>query len=83
MCRRGRTTDSRSPPGRGGEAGGAWTAAVDSEAARGRRWLGEWLFPVLLAGASGSWLMLHLEGVTVVRFLGLVRDDGGQRWPTM
>jgi hypothetical protein len=36
---------------------------------------------VSLASDSGSWLLLHIEGVTAVRFPGLVGDDGGQRWP--
>jgi hypothetical protein len=57
-------------------------AAVDGEAARGRRWLGERLSPVSLAGDLGLWLLLHAEWVTVVRFPGLVGDNDGQRWLT-
>jgi hypothetical protein len=40
-CRRGRTMDPCGPPGRAGEAGGAWTMAINGEAVRGRRWLGK------------------------------------------
>jgi hypothetical protein len=72
--------DSRGPPRRGGEAGGAWPTAVDGEAARGRQRLGEWFFPASLADDSGSRLLLHVEGVTVVWFPGLVDDNGGRRW---
>jgi hypothetical protein len=54
--------------------------AVDGEAARGRWRLSEWLFSASLAGDSGSWLLLHIEGVMVVRFPGLVGGDSGQRW---
>jgi hypothetical protein len=76
-CRRGETTNLCGPPGRGGEAGGARTATVDDEVVRGRRQLSEQPFPASLAGDSGSWLLLHVEGVTVVRFPGLVGDAGG------
>jgi hypothetical protein len=82
-CRRGQTTDSRGPPGRGGEARGAQTVVVDGEALRGRRWLGDQLFRTLLAGDSGSWLLLHVEQVTAVRFPGLVGDNSGPRWPAI
>jgi hypothetical protein len=54
--------------------------AVDGEAARGRWQLSERLFSASLAGDSGSWLLLHIEGVMVVRFPGLVGGDNGQRW---
>jgi hypothetical protein len=74
--------DLRGPPGCGGEARGVQMAAVDGEAARGRRRLGERLSPVSLASDSGSWLLLHAEWVTAVRFPGLVGDNGGRRWPT-
>jgi hypothetical protein len=80
-CRHGQTMDSCGPPRRGGEAGGARTAAVNGEAARGRRWLGEWLFLVSLASDSGSWLLVHVEGVMAVRFPDLVGNDAGQRCP--
>jgi hypothetical protein len=83
LCRRGQTTNSRGPPRRGGEAKGARTAAVDGEALRGRRWLRERFFLVSLAGDSGSRSLLHVEGVTVVWFPGLVGDNGGQRWLVM
>jgi hypothetical protein len=53
---------------------------LDGEAARGRWWLSEWLFSALLAGDSGSWLLLHVNGVTAVRFPSLFGDNGGQRW---
>jgi hypothetical protein len=42
--------------------------AVDGEVARGRRRLSDRLFPALLAGDLGSWLLLHVEGVTVEQF---------------
>jgi hypothetical protein len=58
-------------------------AVVDGEVARGRWWLGERLFPASLAGDSGLRLLLHVEGVIVVRFPGLVGDNGGRRWPVM
>jgi hypothetical protein len=56
-------------------------AAVDGEAARGRRWLDEYLFPVSLAGDSVSWLQLHVEGVSVVRFpdMAMMVARGGRR----
>jgi hypothetical protein len=76
-CRPGQTMDSRSPPGRGGEAGGARTVALDSEAVRGRWQLDEWLFSASFDGDSGSWLLLHVEEVTMVRFPSLVYDNGG------
>jgi hypothetical protein len=79
-CRLGRTTDPRGPPGRGGGAGGARTAAVNGEAARGRRRFNKRLHLVSLAGNSGLRLLLHIEGETVVRFTGLVDDDSGQWW---
>jgi hypothetical protein len=68
-CRCGQTKYSRGSPGRGGEAKGARTTAVDGEVARGIWWLGERLFPVLLASDSGS------------RFPSLVGNNGGRRWP--
>jgi hypothetical protein len=73
--------DSCSPPGHGGEAIGARTAPVNGEAARRRCRLGEWFFLVPLASDSGSWLLLHVEGATMMWFLGLVGDNGGWRWP--
>jgi hypothetical protein len=76
-CRRGRTTDLHHPPRRRGEAGGAQTAAVNGEAERGRRWLCELFFLVLLASNTGSRLLLHIKGLTVVWFPGLVGDNGG------
>jgi hypothetical protein len=54
--------------------------AADGEAARGRWQLSERLFSASLAGDSGSWLLLHIEGVMVVRFPSFVGGDSGQRW---
>jgi hypothetical protein len=73
--------DSCGAPRRGGDAGGAITVAVEGEAERGRGSLGERFFPASLASDSGSWLLLHVAGVTVVRFHVLVGDNNGWRWP--
>jgi hypothetical protein len=51
--------------------------ALDSEAVRGRWQLDEWLFSASFDGDSGSWLLLHVEEVTMVRFPSLVYDNGG------
>jgi hypothetical protein len=74
--------DLHGPPERGGEAGSSRTAAVDGEAARGRRRLGERLFLASLAGDSGSWLLLHVEGLWrcgSLAWSATMVDRGGRR----
>jgi hypothetical protein len=56
---------------------------IDGEAVRGRWQLSEWLFPALLASDSGSWLLLHAEGVVAVQFPSWVGKNSGRRWLTM
>jgi hypothetical protein len=51
--------------------------AVDGEVVRGKQRLGERLFLMSLASDSGSWFLLHVEGLTAVWFPGLVNVDGG------
>jgi hypothetical protein len=72
--------DPRGPPGRGGEAGGAHTVAIDSLAASRKEWLGKRLSPAGLDGDLGAEVLLHNQRKRAVRCLGSNSGHGGWRW---
>jgi hypothetical protein len=72
--------DPRGPPGRGGEAGGARTAAIDSLAASRKERLSKRLSSAGLDGDSGAEVLLHHQRKRAMRCLGSDSGHGGWRW---